>query len=94
MEWDPYRIVKRPLVTERGMDMVHAHRAYPFQVELRSNKAEIKRAVEVIFKVKVKKVRTMVVAGKPRRLKARSGYTSTWKKAIVTLAEGNSIELM
>lgn len=81
---DPYDIIKRPVLTERTTDQM-ADKKYTFDVDLRANKTEIKRAVEKIFDVKVVKVNTMNVKGKPKRYGRYSGYTARRKKAIVTL---------
>jgi large subunit ribosomal protein L23 len=81
----PYDIIKRPIITERTSEMM-ADKKYVFEVDPRVNKTEIKQAVEHIFKVKVTSVNTMRVPGKPKRYGRYSGYTSEWKKAIVTLS--------
>ncbi len=90
---DPYQIIVRPILSEKSMDMSHEGK-YTFRVAKNSNKLEIADAVEKIFKVKVKKVNTLNVKGKTRRVgKYPEGRTSDWKKAIVTLAPGQSITL-
>jgi large subunit ribosomal protein L23 len=90
---DPYQIIVRPILSEKSMDMSHEGK-YTFRVAKSSNKLEIADAVEKIFKVKVKKVNTLNVKGKTRRVgKYPEGRTSDWKKAIVTLAPGQSITL-
>lgn len=91
MTQDNYRIIKRPLITEKGMTGVNARNQYPFEVEISANKDEIKRAVEEIFSVHVQKVRTMMRTGKPRRYKHWQGTTSRWKRAIITIAPGENI---
>lgn len=83
---DAYDIIKRPVITERTSDMMN-DRKYVFEVELRAKKTEIKKAVEEIFKVKVEKVNTLRMPGKPKRYGKHSGYTSEWKKAIVKISE-------
>lgn len=83
---DPRDIIKRPVITERTSDMM-ADNKYVFEVDIRSNKTQIKQAVEQIFDVKVVRVNTMRVPGKPKRYGRFSGYTSEWKKAIVQLSE-------
>ncbi|WP_274365221.1 50S ribosomal protein L23 [Paenibacillus thermotolerans] len=80
-----YDIIKRPIITERTSEMMN-DKKYVFEVDRRVNKTEIKQAVEQIFKVKVTDVNTMIVAAKPKRYGRYSGYTSEWKKAIVTLS--------
>jgi large subunit ribosomal protein L23 len=87
--WD---IVKKPVITEKSMQLMEENK-YTFIVDMRANKPEIRKAIEELFKVKVRKVRTMRVKGKPRRFRASVGRTPDVKKAIVTLAEGEKIEL-
>jgi large subunit ribosomal protein L23 len=82
---NPHDIIKRPIITENTSDLM-AIKKYTFEVDRRANKTEIKQAVEQIFKVKVTGVNTMIVAAKPKRYGRYSGYTSEWKKAIVTLS--------
>jgi large subunit ribosomal protein L23 len=83
---DPRDIIKRPVITERSTDLAEDNK-FVFEVEKRANKTEIKKALEAIFGVKVAKVNTMVVPGKFKRVGRHTGYTSEWKKAIVTLSE-------
>ncbi|GIP41495.1 50S ribosomal protein L23 [Paenibacillus sp. J31TS4] len=82
---NPRDIIKRPLITERSSEMM-ADKKYVFEVDLRANKTEIKQAVEQIFKVKVLQVNTMRMPAKPKRYGRYNGYTSEWKKAIVSLS--------
>ncbi|ALS24863.1 MULTISPECIES: 50S ribosomal protein L23 [Paenibacillus] len=82
---NPHDIIKSPIITERSSEMM-ADKKYVFEVDLRSNKTEIKQAIEQIFKVKVANVNTLRVPAKPKRYGRYSGYTSEWKKAIVTLS--------
>ncbi|WP_066640512.1 50S ribosomal protein L23 [Desulfolucanica intricata] len=89
---DARDILKRPVVTEKSMALL-ADNKYTFLVDLRANKSEIKKAVEEIFKVKVDKVSTLRVKGKPKRVRNVVGKTSDVKKAIVKLKEGDKIEL-
>lgn len=86
------QIIIRPVITERAFDMQEYNR-YTFEVAKTASKIEIAAAVEEIFDVKVVKVNTVNVKPKPKRVRYRAGFTRTWKKAIVTLAEGESIEL-
>ena len=81
---DPRDIIKRPVITERTADYMNELK-YVFEVDIRANKTEIKKAVEEIFKVKVSNVNTLRVPGKPKRYGRHSGYTPDWKKAFVTL---------
>ncbi|MCR3922460.1 MAG: 50S ribosomal protein L23 [Firmicutes bacterium] len=81
-------IIKKPLVSEKSTDLM-AEQKYVFQVEPKANKVEIKKAVEELFKVKVKDVNTIRMQGKMKRMGIHSGRRSNWKKAIVTLEEGS-----
>lgn len=86
-----YDIVKSLIRTEKGTSM-EPQRKYTFYVAKEATKIDIKRAVSEIYKVKVDSVHTMIVGGKPKRVRYQLGYTSDWKKAIVTLKEGSKIE--
>lgn len=85
-------IIIRPIITERAFDMQELNR-FTFEVDKRASKIEIAKAVEEIFDVTVLKVNTVNVKSKPKRMRMIEGRTRTWKKAIVTLVEGDSIEL-
>lgn len=89
---NPHQIIIRPLITEKNTNLMALNK-YSFQVDRAANKPQIKEAIEAIFKVSVTAVHTMNVRGKLRRRGMRYGYTADWKKAIVTLAEGDRIEL-
>jgi large subunit ribosomal protein L23 len=86
-----YDIIKSLIRTEKGTDL-EKQRKYQFYVAKNATKIGIKSAVEEIYKVKVAAVHTMIVAGKAKRVRYQVGYTSDWKKAIVTLKEGSKIE--
>ncbi|MCD6318571.1 50S ribosomal protein L23 [Candidatus Aerophobetes bacterium] len=87
-----YDIILGPVITEKGTYMLGENK-YVFKVPLNAGKIEIKKAVEELFKVEVEKVRTMRIKGKIRKWRGREvGKTSQWKKAIVRLKEGNTIE--
>ncbi len=88
---DPRQVILRPIVSERSYDLIGDNR-YTFEVAKQANKIEISQAVESIFGVTVLKVNTMSVKGKPKRVRYAKGYSRSWKKAIVTLAEGETIE--
>jgi large subunit ribosomal protein L23 len=88
-----YRIIERPLLTEKSTVLADIRNQYFFRVDPRATKPEIKKAVEAIFAVKVKKVNVIVMPGKLRRIQGRPGRTTPWKKAIVTLQAGQAIEL-
>lgn len=89
-----YDVIVRPVVTEKTNVMADEQRQYTFEVDLRANKVQIKEAVEVIFDVRVQKIATMVVPAK-RGTRGRRTYQrkKAWKKAIVTLEAGQSIDL-
>jgi large subunit ribosomal protein L23 len=90
---DISRIIVRPLVTEKSHEQLDRHGAYTFVVANDANKIEIAQAIEKQFNVKVKDVRTMRYAGKEKRMGRWVGRKASWKKAVVTLAEGDSIEI-
>lgn len=90
---DLSQVIQRPLITERGAALREKHNQYFFAVAPAANKHEIKQAVEHYFGVKVIDVRTQNRPGKPKRLGRFAGQRSAWKKAIVTLAGEDSIEL-
>ena len=85
-------IVRRPVITERGSALQESQRKYLFEVLSSANKLEITRAVEALFDVRVTKVNTLNVHGKTKRMGRFEGRRPDWKKAVVTLAEGESIE--
>jgi large subunit ribosomal protein L23 len=86
------KIIRRPLVTEKSTRQKDENRQYVFEVDGNANKIEIQSAVERLFKVKVLEVRTCNVLGKVKRLGRRFGKRADWKKAVVTLKEGDRIE--
>ena len=91
---DPYTVVKTVRVTEKGTAQSEALNQYQVVVDKRANKVDVKRAMEQLFKVKVVRVNTLNVRGKARRERTvQFGRTPSWKKAIVTLKEGDKIEL-
>jgi len=87
-----HQILVRPIITEKNT-LLNDQGKYTFEVLPDANKIEIKRAVEEIFKVSVTGVNVVNVTGKMRRMGRHSGMTRSWKKAIVTLAPGQRIEL-
>ena len=88
------RIIKKLLVTEKGTRLKEAGNQYIFEVDRGSNKLEIRRAVEQQFNVKVADVNTMTRPGKAKRLRTASyGRTPAWKRAVVTLQDGQSIDM-
>jgi large subunit ribosomal protein L23 len=91
----PEQIIKRPVtLTEKGSRLSETQNQYLFEVDRRANKVEIKGAIESLFTVKVEKVRTMIVRGKMRRMGRGYAKNQNWKKAIVSLKEGESIKFL
>ena len=86
-----YNVIKRPIITEKGLSLKEKDRTLCFEVDDDANKQQIQEAVERLLKVKVEAVRTMVVPGKMRRRGKYSGYRPDWKKAYVTLREGEKM---
>lgn len=89
---EPQKIIRRPLVTEKGTRQKDINHQYLFEVDRGANKIEIQAAVEHLFKVKVVNVRTLNVLGKVKRLGRKFGKRPNWKKAVVTLKEGERID--
>ncbi len=85
-------VIKRPLITEKSNLLRGISNSVLFAVDSRANKKEVREAVEKHFKVKVVDVRTMNVAGKTKRRGKTVGLRPGWKKAVVTLKEGDKIE--
>ncbi|MCF6158127.1 MAG: 50S ribosomal protein L23 [wastewater metagenome] len=90
---DSYQVIKKPLRTEKSVVDGESTNSYHFEVDFKANKIQIKEAVEKFFNVKVDDVRTLIRKGKIRRVRFRPGRTKDWKKAVVTLKEGNTIDL-
>ncbi len=89
---DPYDVLRRPIVTEKSGDLSTELGMYTFEVDMRANRHQVKGAVEKAFNVKVTNVNVMHVRGKKRRLGRVQGRTRDWKKAIVTLEAGQTIQ--
>ena len=89
---DPHSVIISPLRTEKGTNLLPFNK-YLFWVDKKANKIEIKSAVAEIYKVKVDKVNTVTVRGKKKRVRYVEGKTSDWKKAVVTLKQGEKIEI-
>jgi large subunit ribosomal protein L23 len=87
-----YDVIKAPLITEKGTLVNQDANQVVFRVPRGVNKDEIRRAVETFFKVRVERVRTMNYLGKTRRVGRNTGRRPAWKKAYVTLAEGQRID--
>ena len=89
----PEEVVKRPLIlTEKGSTLRETENQYMFEVDRRASKHDVRNAVESLFQVNVEGVNTMIVRGKMKRMGRTWAKTRNWKKAIVTLAEGESID--
>lgn len=88
-----YDIVRRPLVTEKSTSAQERCNQYSFEVAPDANKVEIRKAIETLFSVKVKGVNVVRMPSKRRRMFGRPGLSRPWKKAIVTLKKGETIEL-
>ncbi len=89
-----YQIVRKPVVTEKATDGSATRNAYTFRVPRDANKVEIRQAVEKLFGVRVRGVNTLRVKGKWRRRGRSVGRTQEWKKAMVLLGEGQTIEIL
>lgn len=85
-------VIIRPIISEKSFDLMEMNK-FTFEVAKTARKEQIAKAVEDIFGVTVVKVNTMRVSGKPKRVRFQRGYTRSWKKAIVTLKEGDTIEI-
>jgi large subunit ribosomal protein L23 len=88
---DPHIVLRRPIITEKSTMLGEAGQ-YVFEVAREANKIEVKRAVEAVFKVKVRAVNIIHVPSKTRRMGRSVGLTRAWKKAVVSLQEGHRIE--
>jgi large subunit ribosomal protein L23 len=90
---DPYQVVIKPLITEKGTTQNEKLNQFTFQVHDRANKAQIREAIETIYEVRVLKVRTLKRRGKVRRYRYTHGRTAGLKKAVVTLHREDHIDL-
>ena len=95
---DPRQIIIQPVLTEKALRLKDMHNQYIFKVAPDANRIEIKYAIEKRFSVKVESVRTLTVKPKPRQRFTRggrvTGFTSRWKKAIVTLAKDDKLDFL
>ena len=91
---NPYKIIKKPLITEKGTFQTERDNSYNFLVDVKANKQEIKAAVETLFDVKVLAVKTMIRKGKKKGVAHRSYHRPDAKRAIVHLKEGQAIEFI
>ena len=86
-----YTVIRRPLITEKGMTVKETQNTLVFEVAEKATKTEVKQAVETLFKIKVANVRTAIIEGKERRRGKFTGYRPDWKKAYVRLKEGEKM---
>jgi large subunit ribosomal protein L23 len=89
---EPYQIIRRPIITEKGSTLKDENNQLIFEVSLDANKPEIKKAIEKLFKVTVLSVRTQNRMGKRKRMGRSVGRKRNWKKAVVTLKEGDRVD--
>jgi large subunit ribosomal protein L23 len=89
-----YSIIRRPIISEKSINLRETLNQVTFEVSRNANKIEIRRAVESLLEAKVASVNTMIVRGKVKRMGKYSGRRPNWKKAIVTLLDGESIEAL
>ncbi|MEC7726666.1 MAG: 50S ribosomal protein L23 [Planctomycetota bacterium] len=88
-----YDVVRRPVVTEKSAGVQESKNQYTFEVAKAANKVEVRKAVETLFSVKVEAVNIITMPAKRRRVFGRPGHSPAWKKAIVTLKDGDSIDV-
>ena len=86
-----YTVIRRPLITEKGMTVKETQNTLVFEVALKATKTEVKQAVEQLFNVKVASIRTASVVGKERKRGKYAGYLPDWKKAYVRLKAGEKV---
>lgn len=91
---DIHNIIRRPIVSEKSVNLREELNQVCFEVRRDANKVEIRKAVEALLEAKVSSVNTMIVRGKTKRMGRFNGRRPNWKKAIVTLVEGESIEAL
>lgn len=87
-----FEVIRRPIISEKSTALAEVAGKYAFEVAIQANKQEIRDAVQALFNVRVRAVRTMVMHGKVKRVGRFEVKRSNWKKALVTLAEGQKIE--
>ena len=93
MQLETTQIIKRPLVSEKSVFLGTNRNAYSFEVDVRADKTQIKKAIEELYHVKVEDVRTIVVPGKPKRTRSGVKTTPSWKKAVVQVQTDQKIEV-
>ena len=89
-----YDVIRKPCLTEKGMTLQEIDNQIVLKVNPDANKIEIKSAMESLFNVKVTKVRTANMHGKSKRVGKHIGRSSDWKKAVITLAEGEKLDFL
>ena len=89
-----YGLIQKPLVTEKSTVLQDIRNQFTFRVHPKANKSQIRKAVETLFEVKVEKVRIMNMPGKLKRFMGRPGRSPGWKKALVTLRDGEKIDIV
>ena len=94
MRGNNYQILKRPLITEKSMQLKESENKIFLEVSPDANRIEIKKAVEKVFKVKVKKVNVLNKKGKHVTFRFQTGKRKDWKKAIITLHEGEQVDFL
>lgn len=90
---NPRTIIRTSVVSEKGTNLRTDQNKYVFRVDPSANKLEIKKAVEELFKVQVESITTQIMYGKPKKLGRSEGKRPDWKKAIIKLKKGETIEL-
>lgn len=91
---DPYRVIRRPHVSEKTTDLIQNHNTYVFEVDPEATKTDISAAIANIWNVTVESIRIVNVRGKEKRMGRVVGRSPSWKKAIVKLAEGQGIDIL
>ena len=93
MSKNQHDLIRKPIITEKAGDAKDKLNKITFSVDPRANKMQVKKALENIFKVKVDKINIINVKGKPKKLGRSSGKSADWKKAVVSVTEGHTIEV-
>ena len=91
---DEYAVVSYPILSEKGTRLSETENKYVFKVSRKANKIEIRRAIEKLYKVRVRDVNTMNIKGKGKRMGFAVGKRPDWKKAVVTLEEGETLSFV
>lgn len=91
---EPFRVVRKPHVSEKTTDLIQNRNTYVFEVDPEATKTDIRDAIAKIWDVKVESIRVINVRGKAKRMGRISGFSRSWKKAIVKLAEGSGIDVL